>query len=95
MEPIEQRTDALRPFPWLAGRHPDFAERASSPSDATTAVLAALAHDPRAAQSMTALARCAGVSRKQAHEVCERLRRFGRLEATPDGRRREAVGAGG
>ncbi len=78
-EPIELKSEAIRPPSWLFARHPELRTQADFRGDLRASILASLHHDPGSGQSELALARAAGGSRSQIRNALENLELTGRV----------------
>lgn len=78
-QPIELKSDALRPASWLMQRHPQFVTRADFQGDLRASILASLMFDSNAGYSELQLADLAGGSRSQLRSALENLKMTGRV----------------
>jgi len=78
-EPIEFKTDAVRPASWFMSRHPQLIQRADFRGDLRASVVAALRFDPGAGESESRLAELAGGSRAQVRSALRNLEMTGRV----------------
>jgi hypothetical protein len=89
LEPIELKTDALRPPAWLAGHHPALALRALVGGDLVASILAeALASGPVFQSEVELAARC-GASRPALRDALAKLRLAGLAKQQRIGRRNQ------
>ncbi|MCA9304734.1 MAG: hypothetical protein KC996_11485 [Phycisphaerales bacterium] len=79
-QPIEFKTDALRPAAWMIQSQPQLRTRADFRGDLRASILAALRHDEGAGHSESRLAQMAGGSRAQLRNALGNLRMTNRVE---------------
>ena len=82
-EPIELKSDALRPARWVMAQNGGFTTRADFRGDLRSSILASLRHDPGAGESEFKLARACGGSRTQVRSSLDNLALTGRIARTP------------
>lgn len=81
-EPIELKTDAIRPPSWLFVQHPHLRTQADFRGDLRASILASLRHDPGSGSSELALARATGGSRSQIRNALDSLELTQRVRRT-------------
>jgi len=78
-QPVEFKSDAIRPASWMIARHPQLRTRADFRGDLRASILAALHYDRGAGESELRLAELAGGSRSQVRNALRNLVMTGRV----------------
>ncbi len=78
-QPIELKSDVIRPAAWIMARHPPLRTRADFRGDLRASIMAALRHDAGAGASEVRLAELAGGSRSQVRNALANLQLTGRV----------------